>query len=138
MTLRIHEAKDWVWGGALVMIPMLSLFIWWLSAVIWLPDLVSPDSEHVISRCAIDSGESFELTQRWVGDGYLTAVRHRSGGGTSVVAVGDGDAARAFRCRVSVSTKDSCVTFQFSGKRWRYYWRLHSLSVGDGQSREAT
>jgi hypothetical protein len=138
MTSRILKARDWVWVCALVVIPMLSLFIWWLSAVIWLPDLVSPDSEHVIARCAIDSGESFELTQRWVGDGYLTGVRHRSRGGTSVFAVGDGDAARAFRCRVLVSTNDSCVTFHFSGKQWRYYWRLHSLAVGDGQSREAT
>jgi len=133
MTSRIHKARDWVWVGALVVNLMLSLFIWWLSAVIWLPDLVSPDSEHIIARCAIDSGESFELTQRWAGDGYLTGVRHRSRGGTSVFAVGDGDAARAFRCRVSVSTNDSCVTFQFSGKRLRYYWQLYSLFVGDDQ-----
>ncbi len=138
MTLRIHNSRDWVWVGALVVVPMLALFIWWLSAVIWLPDLVSPDAEHVIARCDIDSGESFELTQRWVGDGYLTGVRHRSRDGTSVFAVGDGDAARAFRGRVSVNSNDSFVTFQFSGKQWRYYWRLHSLSVGDGQSRAAT
>jgi hypothetical protein len=138
MTSRIHRAKDWGLVGALVLIPMLALFIWWLSAVIWLPDLISPDSERVIARCTIDTGDSIELTQRWVGDGYLTGVRHRSRDGSSVFAVGDGDAFRAFRCTTSVSTNDSSVTFRFSGKQWRYYWQLRSLSVGDGHSREAT
>jgi hypothetical protein len=138
MTSRILKARDWILIGGLVVIPMLALFIWWLSAVIWLPDLLSPDAEHVIAQCATDSGDSFELTQRWVGDGYLTGVRHRSRDGNSVFAVGDGDAFRAFGCTTCVSTNDSSVTFRFNGKQWRYYWRLRSLSVGDGRSREAT
>jgi len=124
--------------AALVVVPFVGLFTWLLSAILWLPDLISPDASRVIGRCTLTNGETVELTQRWVGDGYLTGVRHHRVDGSSVFAVGDGDAARAFRCNVSVSTDDSSVTFRFSGRQWRYHWSLHSLSCGDGHSREAT
>src|SRR4051794_39488913 len=71
------------------------LLCWSLSSVVWLPDLLSPGAEHVIARCVNTRGESIELTQRWAGDGYLTGVRHKLADGTSLFAIGDGDAFRA-------------------------------------------
>jgi hypothetical protein len=122
--------KQLFWLGSLIAVPAFALFIGALSTVIWLPDLLSPHSEHVIARCSIERGDSFELVQRWAGDGYLTGVRHRMHDGTSLFAVGDGDAARAFRWSVSTHTNNSVVTFRFNNKQWHYDWQLRSLSVG--------
>ena len=137
MTATFRKAIPLALLGALFLLPALALAgCWWWSGF-WLPDLITPHAEHVIARCVVDGGESLELTQQWAGDGYLTGVRHRFSDGNSVFAVGDGDAGRAFRCSVSVRTNESFAVFQFSGKEWRYYWRLRSLSSDDGQTREA-
>ncbi len=125
-------------GSGVVFIPLLLLVSYCLSAVVWLPDLISSGAEHVIGQAANDRGESFELIQRWVGDGYLTGVRHRMLDGKSVFAIGDGDAARAFRCKISMNHDGSFVVFEFSGKKWLYYWPSRSLNTGNGQSKEAT
>src|SRR5262245_3614790 len=115
------------------------LFVWWLSAVLWLPDLISLGAEIVIERCALTNRETVELTQQWVGDGYLTGIRHNRSDGSRLFTVGDGDAARVLRCRSTVVTNSGFIRFQFSGKEWRYYWggRLggQSLACGDGQTR---
>ena len=123
--------------GIPIVIFILVALCFLLSAVVWLPDLASPDAEHIIGRCVLQDGQSVELTQRWVGDGYLTGVRHRLRDGTSVFAVGDGDAARAFGWTMSVRANNNFVTFRFGAKQWRYDWRAHSLSCDDGRTREA-
>jgi len=125
-------------ASAILAIPVLCLLGYLLSGgIIWLPDLVTPHSEHVIARAAINGGEVCELTQTWAGDGYMTGVRHRLADGTSSFAVGDGDARRAFGSTAQVDTNHNSVTFQFSGRRWRYYWHLRSLSFDTGGFREA-
>jgi hypothetical protein len=134
--VRFKKVFARVLAGAFLAIFGVAVLILGLSSVLWLPDILSPNTERVMARCVNRRGESFELTQRWAGDGYLTGVRHRLPDGTSFFTVGDGDAARTFRCSAFLSTNDSSVTFLFSGKRWRYYWNLRSLSCGDGQTRE--
>lgn len=108
--------------GALLCVPLVGLMIWFLSQVIWLPDLLSLGKTHVIGSCTLPNGETVELTQEWNGDGYLTGIRHLRPGSMQLFTVGDGDAARALVCHTLVQTNDGCVTFGFSGKQWRYYW----------------
>lgn len=123
--------------AALFTLPMVvSVGLCWHSGF-WLPDLLAPRADHVLGRCAVGSGESVELIQRWAGDGYLTGVRHRLADGTCLFAAGDGDARRAFRSSVVVMTNLSCVEFQFSGRPWRYFWSLRSLSTETGSTRDA-
>lgn len=125
---------------ALGALPIVGIFVWWLSAVLWLPDLVSPGAIHVISLVTLANRETVELTQQWVGDGYLTGVRHSRNDGSTLYCVGDGDFPRAFRCHTLISTNSGFVEFRFSGKQRRYYWGSRGggqfLSLGDGQARE--
>jgi hypothetical protein len=137
MRADLRTARALLLPAALLAFPALVLAgLWWWSGF-WLPDFITPEAEHVIARCGVGNGEAVELTQQWAGDGYRTGIRHRFPDGSSVIAVGDGDASRALWGRVSVRTNESSVVFQLSGKRWIYYWRLRSLSSGDGATRDA-
>ena|ERR1041385_1050344 len=122
-------------------IPVVCLLMWKLSALVWLPDLISPDATLVIARCALANGETIELTQHWVGDGYSTGVCHHRTDDSSVFVLGDADGARIFRCQTAVRTNDSFVLFQFGRTEWHYYWGGpfggQFLTCGDGQTREA-
>ena len=97
------------------------------------PDVIS-GKEVVVERCAIPNGESIELVQIWVGDGYMTTVRHNIGGGPPLVIVGNPDTTKVWAASMQLEPASAFVRICFGKKDWKYYYNSHSLSI-DGDTR---
>ena len=95
---------------------------------VWLPDVISR-KEKVVAGLTLGNGQRVELTQTWMGDGYLTRVRHRTSSNSYFRVVGDFDTAKVWSCSVSHNTNFAAVDFRFGKRHWRYYYNLQALSV---------
>jgi len=106
-----------------------------ISSFVWLPDVWS-DNTVVVARLKVRDREFVELTQDWAGDGYMTSVRHWLPSGKTVIAVGDGDAPKAWTARMEQNTNAASVRIRFNKEDWLYSYDARSLTI-DGQSRQA-
>ena len=96
------------------------------SLVVWPPDVIS-GREVTVARVAIRDGEYIQLSQTWVGDGYLTQIRHGFPSGIVFQTVGDPDSRKAWAARIQINTNAAFARIRFNRKDWRYYYNSQSL-----------
>jgi hypothetical protein len=63
---------------------------------VWIPDLYS-DRLIDLGQMQTSKGDYFQVTQQFVGDGYLTCFNHTNRSGQAWQGVFDGDASRAWK-----------------------------------------
>lgn len=103
--------------------------------LVWPIDIIS-NREIIVCEIQVRPTETVQLTQLWVGDGYLTRIKHKSSGPVSVkYAVGDPDAAKLWRCKATIVS--NYVQFKFSGRLWRYDYGAKTLFLENGACRRA-
>lgn len=91
---------------------------------VWLPDALR--QKIVIDSLTIEGEGRIELTQEWVGDGYLTLIRHTNPRGRIWEFVIDGDAAKAWSGKVR-SQSGECVRVDALGQRYYYFYLTHAV-----------
>jgi len=128
-------AGDIIKIAVFVLIPAMAIALALLSAFAWFPDILS-SREVVVARVSVGENGAIDLTQRWVGDGYLTQVRHTLRSGEVLRVTGDPDAAKVWRARLELMTNSASVRIRFRGHDWGYYYLLQELSF-DGKSQSA-
>lgn len=94
------------------------------SPFVWLPDLFT--GERVVDSVNIGRGETVSLVQEFVGDGYLTRLRHQRSAGTAYF-VCDGDGPKAWFCALKHRPSDGDVVFNYEGKDFYYCYRVAQL-----------
>jgi hypothetical protein len=112
---------------------VIALFVVLLTQTfVWIPDLFT-DRVIVLGEMKTSGGDYFRVTQRFVGDGYLTRFDHTNKAGQSWHDVFDGDAFKAWRAQFE-KTND-IVVIHVLNKIFFYNLATHAMTDANGRRR---
>jgi hypothetical protein len=102
-----------------------TIFLWLIMMFSggWLPDILTRRTV-VLDQTSTSNGDVVELVQSWIGDGYLTELRHTNRSGRAWRLVIDGDAMKDWTGRIQTLTEGS-IAIHVAGEQISYNLYSH-------------
>jgi hypothetical protein len=113
-------------NGCLLLILLLAA----VNTFVWIPDLFR--NEIVLKQVQTPEGDTLKLTQKFVGDGYLTKFIHTNKSGRAWEVVIDGDAFKTWRGAIELTGPER-VSVAILKKKFVYDLLSHEVIDGTGR-----